>query len=87
MQDDLMLRLQSLPTTYPITTAVEKLAHARGYRGTGRDLHASRNRRLLTSPRTAAQSGEYSIVSGMISFKVFVTSFAGHIVGEAAWLG
>ncbi len=42
---------------------------------------------LMTSPRTAAQSGDYSSMSDMTSFKTFVTSFAGHIAAEAARLG
>ena len=39
---------------------------------------------LLTSPRTAAATGEYSELSPMTSLKTFVTSFAGHIAIEAA---
>lgn len=42
---------------------------------------------LMTSPRTAAASGEYAHLSDMTSFKTFVTSLAGHIAGEAARLG
>jgi hypothetical protein len=42
---------------------------------------------LMTSPRTAAQSGEYGSMSDMTSFKAFVTCFAGHVAAEAARLG
>ncbi|WP_425259967.1 PaeR7I family type II restriction endonuclease [Rubrivivax sp. RP6-9] len=42
---------------------------------------------LMTSPRTAASSGEYAHLSDMTSFKTFVTSLAGHIAAEAARLG
>jgi hypothetical protein len=42
---------------------------------------------LITSPREAANSGAYSSMSDMTSFKTFVTGFAGHIAAEAARLG
>lgn len=42
---------------------------------------------LMTSPRTAASSGEYAHLSDMTSFRTFVTSLAGHIAAEAARLG
>jgi hypothetical protein len=41
---------------------------------------------LMTSPRTAATSGEYNQMSDMTSFKTFVTSLAGHVAAEAARL-
>ncbi len=41
---------------------------------------------LLTSPRNAAQSGNFSGLSSMTCLKTFVTSFAGHIAAEAARL-
>lgn len=39
---------------------------------------------MLTSPRTAAASGEYADMSDLTSIKTFVTSFAGHIAATAA---
>lgn len=42
---------------------------------------------LMTSPRTAASSGEYGQMSDLTSFKTFVTSLAGHVAAEAARLG
>lgn len=39
---------------------------------------------LLASPRTAAESGEYSDLSKLSSLDLFVTGFAGHIAAEAA---
>lgn len=39
---------------------------------------------VLTSPRTAAASGEYADMSDLTSIKTFVTSFAGHIAATAA---
>lgn len=39
---------------------------------------------LMTSPRTAAQSGEFMELSDLTSLRTFVTSFAGHIAAEAA---
>ena len=41
---------------------------------------------LMTSPRAAASSGEYGEHSTITSFKVFVTSLAGHVAAEAARL-
>lgn len=41
---------------------------------------------LIASPRTAAKSGVHESLSDMTSFKTFVTSFAGHVAGEAARL-
>ncbi len=41
---------------------------------------------LMTSPRDAAESGAYSALSDMTSFKTFVTCLAGHIAAEAARL-
>lgn len=41
---------------------------------------------LMTSPRSAAESGEYAGLSDMTSFKTFVTSLAGHVAAEAARL-
>lgn len=42
---------------------------------------------LVTSPRSAAKSGEFSDMSSMTSLKTFVTSLAGHIAAQAARLG
>lgn len=42
---------------------------------------------VITSPRTAVNSGDYTELSTMTSLKTFVTSFAGHIAAEAARLG
>ena len=42
---------------------------------------------LVTSPRSASKSGEYSDMSSMTSLKTFITSLAGHIAAEAARLG
>jgi len=39
---------------------------------------------IITSPRAAVNSGEYSDLSGMTSLKTFVTSLAGHVATEAA---
>lgn len=39
---------------------------------------------LLTSPREAAATGEFSELSEMTNLKTFVTTFAGHIASEAA---
>lgn len=41
---------------------------------------------LITSPRTAAKSGDFSVISSLTSLKTFVTSLAGHVAGEAARL-
>lgn len=41
---------------------------------------------VIASPRTAADSGDFSSLSSMTSLKTFVTSFAGHIAAEAARL-
>lgn len=41
---------------------------------------------LMTSPRTASESGAYENLSDMTSFRTFVTSLAGHIAAEAARL-
>jgi len=40
----------------------------------------------IASPRTAADSGDFSSLSPMTSLKTFVTSLAGHIAAEAARL-
>lgn len=42
---------------------------------------------LITSPRTAAETGEFSEMSAMTGLKTFVTALAGHIAGQAARLG
>lgn len=42
---------------------------------------------LMTSPRSAADTGEYAALSDMTSFKTFVTSLAGHAAAQAARLG
>jgi hypothetical protein len=39
---------------------------------------------IITSPRTAATTGDYAELSDMTSLKTFVASFAGHIAAEAA---
>lgn len=39
---------------------------------------------IITSPRTAANTGEYADLSEMTSLKTFVASLAGHIAAEAA---
>jgi len=39
---------------------------------------------VLASPRTAAETGNYSDMSEITSLKTFITSFAGHIAAEAA---
>lgn len=41
---------------------------------------------LLASPRNAAATGEYSVLSGMTDLTIFVTALAGHIAAEAATL-
>jgi len=41
---------------------------------------------VMTSPRGAAETGEFSDMSSMTSLKTFVTSLAGHIAAEAARL-
>jgi type II restriction enzyme len=41
---------------------------------------------VIASPRTAADSGDFSSLSSMTSLKTFVSSLAGHIAGEAARL-
>lgn len=41
---------------------------------------------LMTSPRTAAGTGEYASVSEMTSFKSFITTLAGHAAAQAARL-
>lgn len=42
---------------------------------------------LITSPRSAAETGEFSEMSAMTGLKTFVASLAGHIAAEAARLG
>jgi type II restriction enzyme len=42
---------------------------------------------VITSPRTAAGTGEFSSMSAMTDLKTFVASFAGHIAAETARLG
>lgn len=41
---------------------------------------------LIVSPRSAAETGEYSGMSSMTGLKTFVTTLAGHIAAEAARL-
>lgn len=41
---------------------------------------------VITSPRSATDTGEFSDLSSMTSLKTFVTSLAGHIAAEAARL-
>lgn len=42
---------------------------------------------LITSPRSAAETGIFSELSAMTGLKTFVTSLAGHIAAETARLG
>lgn len=42
---------------------------------------------VITSPRTAVETGQFSSMSAMTDIKTFVTSLAGHIAAEAARLG
>jgi type II restriction enzyme len=42
---------------------------------------------LLTSPREAASTGEFSEISHMTSLKTFISSLAGHIASESSRLG
>lgn len=44
------------------------------------------NAALITSPRTAANTGQYLCMSPMTDLRTFVTSFAGHIAAESARL-
>lgn len=39
---------------------------------------------VITSPRTAVNSGDFSDLSAMTSLKTFVASFAGHVAAESA---
>jgi len=39
---------------------------------------------IITSPRTATDSGDYSDLSDMTNLKTFVASLAGHVASEAA---
>jgi len=39
---------------------------------------------VITSPRSAAKTGDYSTLSSMTSLTIFVTSLAGHIAAVAA---
>lgn len=41
---------------------------------------------LITSPRSAVKTGEYSELSEMTGLRTFVTSLAGHVAAEAARL-
>ena len=41
---------------------------------------------IIASPRSAAQSGDYTEITRMTGIKTFVTSLAGHIAAEAARL-
>lgn len=42
---------------------------------------------LITSPRSAAETGKYSEMSAMTGLRAFVTALAGHVAAEAARLG
>jgi hypothetical protein len=42
---------------------------------------------LITSPRDAAETGEYTEMSSMTNMRAFVSALAGHIAAEAARLG
>ena len=41
---------------------------------------------VITSPRSASQTGQYSELSAMTGLKTFITSLAGHVAAEAARL-
>lgn len=42
---------------------------------------------LITSPRSAVKTGEFSEMSAMTGLRTFVTALAGHVAAEAARLG
>lgn len=42
---------------------------------------------LITSPRSAIETGEFSDMSSMTNLKTFITTLAGHIAAQAARLG
>lgn len=42
---------------------------------------------LITSPRSAAETGEFSEMSAMTGLRTFVTALAGHVAATAARLG
>jgi len=42
---------------------------------------------VITAPRKAAKTGEYSELSSMTGLKAFVSALAGHVAAEAARLG
>jgi hypothetical protein len=42
---------------------------------------------FITSPRSAAETGEFSEMSAMTGLRTFVTALAGHVAAEAARLG
>ena len=42
---------------------------------------------FITSPRSAAETGEFSEISDMTNLKTFVTALAGHVAAQAARLG
>jgi len=42
---------------------------------------------LITSPRSAAATGEFSEMSAMTGLRTFVTALAGHVAAESARLG
>jgi len=42
---------------------------------------------LVTSPRNASETGEFSEMSAMTGLRTFVTALAGHVAAEAARLG
>jgi type II restriction enzyme len=39
---------------------------------------------LITSPRSAAETGEFSQLSAMTGLRTFVTALSGHVAAEAA---
>ncbi len=41
---------------------------------------------LITSPRTASETGDFSELSAMTGLKTFITTLAGHVAAEAARL-
>ena len=42
---------------------------------------------FITSPRSAAETGEFSELSAMTGLRTFVTALAGHVAAQAARLG
>ena len=42
---------------------------------------------IISSPRSAAETGEFSELSAMTGLKTFITALAGHVAAETARLG